>query len=62
MGKYQKELIPNKSQPNLDEVGVKTKRTERCYYCNNKIKGIFVKDTSRKKTRLSCFKCGMGKL
>ena len=29
MGKYQKELIPNKSQPNLDEVGVKTKRTER---------------------------------
>ena len=56
MGKYQKELIPNKSQPNLDEVGVKTKRTERCYYCNEKLKGQYHTDKSRKKTRLSCFK------
>jgi len=62
MGKYQKELIPNKSQPNLDEVGTRTKKTERCYYCNEKLKGDYHTDKSRKKTRLSCFKCGMDKL
>jgi len=62
MIRYQKELIPNNSQPNLDETGIRTKKTERCYYCNEKISGVFVKDTSRKKIRISCLECGMGEV
>ena len=62
MGKYQKEFIPNKTQPNIDEVGVKTKRTERCYYCNEKLKGDYHKDKSHKKVRLTCYKCAMSEV
>ena len=57
MVRYQKEVIHNKSQPNLKETGVRTKRIERCYYCNEKITGEFITDKSRKKIRISCYPC-----
>lgn len=62
MGKYQKEFIPNKIQPNIDEVGVKAKKNERCYYCNEKIKGSYHVDKSQKKVRITCYKCAMSEL
>jgi hypothetical protein len=62
MGKYQKEIIPNKTQPNLNEVGSRIKKVQKCYFCNEKIKGNFITDSSRKKFRLYCFKCGSGEL
>jgi hypothetical protein len=62
MVRYQKEIIPNRIQPNLKETGIRMKKIERCYYCNEKISGDHHTDKSRKKMRISCLECGIGEI
>jgi hypothetical protein len=41
MNRPNKELIPNYTQPNIDEIGQLKKIKRTCYYCNTKIVGEY---------------------